>query len=152
MPKGHVDLELRPLSNEGLSHPLGSQPTKKGESGTVVEKELMLSCGTETTCSGRASVCPINLPLSVSLGKETRQNPARVGPRMYNMTNGSKFHKWWTGVDAATCHSNPFFMPESGITQTVGNGGGWLLQAESTPQELRSAEEDHLAQSHAFLS
>lgn len=28
----------------------------------------------------------------------------------------------WGG--AATCHSNPFFISEAGITQTVGNVGG----------------------------
>lgn len=53
----------------------------------------MLSCGIETACSGRASVCPINLPLLVFLGKETRQNPASVGPRIYDMTNGSECHE-----------------------------------------------------------
>lgn len=51
-----------------------------------VEKGMMLSYGIGTTCSGRAVVCLTNFPLSVSPGKETRQNPVRAGPRIYYMT------------------------------------------------------------------
>lgn len=56
------------------------------ESRMFVEKGMTLSYGIGATCSGRALVCPTNLPLSVSPGKETRQNPVRAGPRIYYMT------------------------------------------------------------------
>lgn len=72
--------------------PLASQLTSRGdnresgESRMVADKEMILHCGFETTCSGRAVVL-FHSPLSVSLGKQTKQNPARAGPRIYYTTH-----------------------------------------------------------------
>ena len=71
---------------------LASQLTSRGdnrgsgESRMVADKGMILHGGFGTTCSGRA-VDLFHSPLSVSLGKETKQNPARAGPRIYYMTH-----------------------------------------------------------------